>query len=83
MVETKLGMSNFDCSIDEGFSDALKSEPGELFGRHAGWNFNGKVYFTNDRFYEEVWVYGSLKETISSDSLEELMQIVNAKYGAN
>lgn len=79
--EIDLGMSNFDGSIDEGLSEALQAEPDEVFGRHAGWNFNGKVWFQDGKFHEEVWVFGSLQQVISADTLSDLMEEVCAEYG--
>ena len=74
-------MSNFDSSIDDGMSEALMSEPGMVFGYHSAWNFNGKVYYEEGKYHEEVWVYHELKEIISAETLEELMEEVNLKYG--
>ena len=76
-----LGMTNFDGTIDDGLSDALQAQPGKVFGIHAGWNFNGRVYFNDGKFWEEVWVYGSPVDTISADSLLELMDAVCDRYG--
>lgn len=81
MTEISLGMSNFDMSVDEWFEDALRKDEGKVFGRHAGWNFNGKVYFSNGLFYEEVWRYGRIIETFSSENLKELMIDVCENYG--
>lgn len=55
MRELDLGMSNFDFIIDDGLEDALRAEPGEVFGRHAAWDFNGQVRFEDGEFIEEVW----------------------------
>ena len=81
MTEISLGMSNFDMRIDDGFEEALRKEEGKAFGRHSGWNFNGRVYFSNGLFYEEVWRYGSIIETLSSENLKELMTDVCENYG--
>ena len=81
MTEIDECMSNCDHEIDEGMDEKLRSQPGEVFSRHAGWNFNGKVWFENEAFHEEVWVYGSPRETISAPSLRELMTKVNDQYG--
>ena len=76
--EIPLGMTNFDGSIDEGLEEALRKE--KCFGRHTGWNFNGRVWW-DDEFYEEVWVFGSPQEIMSAETLEKLMEQVNRKYG--
>ena len=81
MKEIDYGMSNYDYSIDDGMGDVLMSDPGLVFGRHHGWNFNGRVYFDGEKYHEEVWVRHELMETISAGSLNELMEKVNIKYG--
>lgn len=81
MREIELGMTNFDQSIDECLEAALMKEPKLVFGRHSGWNFNGHVWFEDGRFHEEVWVYGSVREIISADTLVELMVAVSNEYG--
>ncbi len=83
MEEVDFGMTNFDGSIDDGFAEALQAQPAKVFGRHAAWDFNGLVYFYDGEFHEEVWVYGSLIQTISADSLPELMEAVCEKFGYN
>jgi len=83
MAELSIGMSNFDHSIDPGLAEALQDSPGEVFGRHASWNFNGRVFFSDGQFHEEVWVYGSPVETVSADTLPELMEEVCYRYGSD
>lgn len=78
--EIDLGMSNFDHSIDEGFAERLQE--GHCYGRHAAWDFNGLVWFADGQFHEEVWCYGVRRQVFSADTLEELMQTVNAKWGS-
>lgn len=79
LTEIEKGMSNFDHSIDDGLEDALRA--GGVFGRHAAWNFNGKVWFADGLFHEEVWRYHAPVGTHSAATLPELMQIVNDEYG--
>ena len=76
--EIDLGMSNFDHEIDNGFEEALVGK--QHSGRHAGWNFNGVVYHKDGQFHEDVWEYGEFIETISTNTLKELMESVNDKY---
>ena len=83
MKEINLGMSNGDGSIDDGFAEALKEAPGEVFGNHYGWNFCGNVYFKDGQFHEEVYIYRVLQEMISAGTLEDLMTDVCDKYGYN
>jgi hypothetical protein len=81
MDEIDYAMSNFDHSIDAGMADALKAQPGEVHGRHAAWNFNSLVYYLNGKFHAEVYQYRSFTDHIVADTLEELMQESNEKYG--
>lgn len=81
MRELSFGMSNFDGAIADGLATALQAEPAQVFGRHAGWSFNGKVYFADGQFHEAVWCYGSLQGTISAPTLRELMIAVCDVYG--
>ena len=78
--EIELGMSNCDGSIDKGFAKALKNK--KTFGRHSAWDFNGLVYWLSGKFNTDVWVYGSHIETLSEDSLEDLMASANSIYGS-
>lgn len=81
MTEIDECMSNCDHSIDAGMEEKLRANPGQVFSRHAAWNFNGKVWFENDAFYSEIWVYGSPRQTFSASSLRELMDRANDEYG--
>jgi hypothetical protein len=83
MEELDLGMSNCFHEIDDGFAEALQARPREVFGRHAGWDFNGRVWFADGEFHEEVWTYGSPRTTISAPTLKDLMEAVNNEYGWN
>lgn len=83
MEEINLSMSNFDREVDSGFAEALEEKPGKVFGRHHGWGFNGRVFFEDGKFHEEVWIYGVPKEIITAGTLEELMEEVSNKYGWN
>lgn len=78
-VEQELGMSNFAHVVDDGFEEALRR--GAVYGRHAGWHFNGLVWFEDGRFHEEVWCYQAYCETLSAATLEDLMAAVSDKYG--
>jgi hypothetical protein len=78
-AEINLGMSNFDHSIDEGFEERLRNE--RIWGRHAAWNFNGRVWFEDGEFHEQVWRYGQPVEHFSGATLAELMGSVSNEYG--
>ncbi|GAB2696542.1 hypothetical protein [Kitasatospora kifunensis] len=75
----RLGMSNFDHAIDPGFEDRLRNEA--VWGRHAARNFNGRVWFENDAFHEQVWCYGHPVAHFSAPTLPKLMEQINNEYG--
>jgi len=81
MDEIDFEMSNFDNSIDKGFAEALRAEPGKVYGIHSAWGFNGSVWFGEEKFYEEVRVYGSVQAVMEASTLRKLMDKVNAIYG--
>lgn len=81
MEEIGYEMSNFDGSIDEGMAEALIAGEGRVHGRHAGWNFNSLVYYKDGKFHADVFRYRVYMETISEETLEELMDATNQKYG--
>jgi len=83
MEEIGLGMSNCDHEIDEGFDEALRARPSEVYGRHAGWNFNGFVWFESGLFHEQVWCYRVPQKEISAPTLRELMEAVNEEFGTD
>lgn len=76
-----LGMSNFDHTIDSGLDSALRSEPEKVYANYSGWNFHARVWFENDQFHAEVSVYGAVMDTVSADSLQDIMDSVSSAYG--
>ena len=77
--EGKQLMSNFDRVIDKETEQAIKCN--ELFSRYAGWNFNGLVWWQDNKWLCEVWCYGSWRETFVCDTTEEIMENVSDGYG--
>lgn len=73
--------SNFDHKLDGEVAELLKA--GDSFSRHAAWDFNGSVWFdlASDKWLEEVWVYGSIVETLAGDTVEDVIQQACGKYG--
>jgi hypothetical protein len=72
-------MSNFGREIDKETEQAIKGK--ELFSRYAGWNFNGLVWWQDNKWLCEVWCYGSWRETFACDTTEEIMEEVSDEYG--
>lgn len=80
LVETpEFGLSNFGFTVDPGTEEMLRA--GEGWCRYAGWDFNGRVWFADDAFYCQVWVYGVPRETMGAETLDALMHTVSQKYG--
>jgi hypothetical protein len=72
-------MSNFDYAIDETLAAELRTR--RVYSRHAGWHFNGIVWWDGEQFCEEVWVYRAPCEVIREPDLRTLMETVNNTYG--
>ncbi len=74
-------MSNFDREIDQAVAERLRTE--ERFSRYAGWNFNGRVWWDRELsvWKCEVWTYGSPKDVVLSDTLEDVMTTVSNRWG--
>lgn len=81
MTQIEPLMSNCGHTIDDCMDEQLRANPGVAYSQHCAWNFHGTVWFENEAFHEEVWVYGSPRQTISAASLQELMTKVNDEYG--
>lgn len=77
-MDIGLVMSNWDHSIQEGLKAELRAG---RWGHHAGWYFNGHVWFEEDAFHEEVWQHQQPVTIIVAPSLKELMKVVNGRFG--
>lgn len=73
------GMSNFMYTIDDGFEDRLRT--GRVWGHHAGREFNGRVWFEDGLFHEQVWRYGEVRAHVAEPTLQRLMTAVNDVWG--
>jgi hypothetical protein len=71
-------ISNYDQCIDPQLQQRLKDGKS---GNHFAWNFRGYLWFADGQFHEEVWRYNRAREVISADTLEDLREAVNDKYG--
>lgn len=77
--EIDLGVTNLDRSIDEGLEQRLRAEP--VWGRHAARGFNGRVWFEDGLFHEQVWIYGTPVAYYSAPTLVELAETVSDHHG--
>lgn len=74
-------MTNFDHTIDAAIALKLKNNPKSYFAQYAGYNFCGYVYF-DIKWKCEIWQYNSFSELITTETLEEMMEEISDKYGA-
>jgi hypothetical protein len=81
-VDIRLGMSNFDGSIDDGFEEALRREPNKAYGWHAAWDYIGASWFDGKKFHNEIRRHGSHVGTVSADTLPELLRKTIDEYGS-
>lgn len=72
-------MSNCDGLVIEQTSTEIKGK--ELFSRYSGWNFNGLVWWQDNKWCCEVWCYRNWCETIICNTLKDVMEAVSSKYG--
>lgn len=72
-------MSNFDHIIDKDVAKKIKRE--DYYAQYSGCNFCGYVWWQNNKWHCEVWRYRSFVETISENTLEEIMSSVSDQYG--
>jgi hypothetical protein len=75
--------SNFDHSFEHGLEETTKiiiENPDNYFDHNAR-NFCAYIWFENNIFYEEVWVYRNHSETLKSESLRDLITKTNDIYG--
>lgn len=80
-AEQRVGVvySNYAHEFDEDVRKQL--EKGNCSANHAAWNFHGTIWFDGQRWNEEIRCYRVLVETIVADSLQELIEESNTKYG--
>jgi hypothetical protein len=74
-----LGMSNFDHRIDDGLDAALRG--GKVYAIHAAWEFNGRVWWADGGFHEQVWRYNQPVAVVRAATLPDLMAEVNDAWG--
>lgn len=72
-------MTNLDHTIEKNVAEAIKGK--EYYAQYSGWDFCGNVWWQNDKWLCEVWVYKSWKETFVCDTLEDIMKQVSSEYG--
>tara|TARA_Y100000034_G_scaffold134649_1_gene203713 strand:+ start:2081 stop:2707 length:627 start_codon:yes stop_codon:yes gene_type:complete len=63
-------------------TDDEVKESGKTYA-HSGWNFCGEIYFDSksQKFKERVWQRLYVSEIMEADTLKELIEKSNAKYG--
>jgi len=81
-IQADRSMSNCDHTIDEGLEEELKEDP-RKYADYAGWNFHGDVFYMKGQFHCVVMRHHQFMETIFAQSLQEIMDKVSEKYGAD
>ena len=74
-------MTNCNHTIEHDLEKELKEK--ELYSQYAGWNFCGYVWWNNDKWSCEVWVFHNHVKTYSNDTLEGIMTDVSYDYGSD
>ena len=74
-------MSNYDNRIEKEIANSIKGK--ELYGHYSAWDFSGRVWWQNDQWRCEVWCYQSWRQTVSCDTLEQIMEEVMQEYGSD
>ena len=72
--------SNCDHELDEDTAAFLATNP-TYYAQHAAWNFCGYVWFAEDLWHDQVWVYGSPVAVVTDPDLRLLIEAVNMEYG--
>ena len=70
--------SNFDHLLEDDAEKRLRA--GKIL-IHAAHDFNGTIWFVDGTFYEQVWKYNALIETLSDETLPGVIEKANDEYG--
>ncbi|HYT93500.1 MAG TPA: hypothetical protein VEL76_32580 [Gemmataceae bacterium] len=73
-------MSNFDRSIDQTLTARLRAE--RVTMHYSGRGFCGEVWFRLGQFHCLIRIHGLPQETVSRDTLEEVMEYVCLEYAS-
>ena len=73
--------ANIDCVLDTEVEERLKA--GDCYAQHAAWDYCGLVWFdpSTDMWYEEVWQFLKMIDTLSGDSATNVIAQAIATYG--
>lgn len=79
-MEGAIAYSNFDHTFNLSEEEIKDSA---CYHQHAAWNFCGYVWFDKEKnlFIEEVWRYKTIIKTYEDESLSDLIETVNEKWG--
>lgn len=72
-------MSNFDHVINQETVQAIKGK--KFWAAYPGSAFYGHVWFNDNLWYCDVWVYGSVSRTMSDETIEGLKEKICYEYG--
>lgn len=71
-------ISNFDHSVPDEAERVLR---GGKAIEHPAWDHWGLIWFSGGQFHERVMRYNAHVATISADSLADLLEEVNDRFG--
>jgi len=80
MIENETIYSNFDHCLNKEVEKRMMEEPNESY-THCAWDFNAQVTFNGKVWKSEVWVYGSAVETFEGETVMDVINEANERYG--
>lgn len=74
-------MSNYDHEIEEGAEEKLRS--GKFYGDYVAWDFHARVWFDGKNFKAMVKRYRVHVGTVTSPTLNAIMELASNEWGYN
>jgi hypothetical protein len=71
--------SNCDHELNEEL--AMRLDAGDTVAKHHAWDFVGEIWKDGDKWFEEIWQYRTPVEVLEADSLRNIIEAANEKYG--
>jgi hypothetical protein len=78
-LEEVEGVSNFDGIVPDGLEEKLRT--GKVWCAHPAWDHWGAIWFADGKFHEMVKQYRVHVATVSGDTLREVLDEVNERFG--
>lgn len=81
LEELNVGYSNFNHELIEGIEEKLKA--GNTWCDHAAWDHWGAIWYEDKEFHERVMVYQAHVATVSGETLKQVVDTVNERFGGD